>query len=166
MRRLGAADAPAWRELRLRGLREHPEAFTSSYEEDCEQPVAQAEQRLEGGAQRKFWGAFDGHVLAGIIGLERERRSKNRHKATVVGMYVTPEFTRRGIGAALMRALLDDARQSGIELLVLTVTASNRAAEVLYERHGFKRFGTEPGAIRVGTQAFDKHHLYLQLETP
>ena len=51
MRRLGAADAPAWRELRLRGLREHPEAFTSSYEEDCEQPVAQAEQRLEGGAQ-------------------------------------------------------------------------------------------------------------------
>ena len=143
-----------------------PEAFTSSYEEDSEQPLAQAEQRLEGGAQRRFWGAFDGDVLAGIIGLERERRAKNRHKATVVGMYVTPEFTRRGIGAALMRALLDDARQSGIELLVLTVTASNRGAEVLYERQGFKRFGTEPGAIRVGTQAFDKHHLYLQLETP
>jgi ribosomal protein S18 acetylase RimI-like enzyme len=166
VRRLDAADAPAWRALRLRGLREHPEAFTSSYEEDCEQPLAQASQRLQGGTQGKFWGALDGEVLAGIVGLERERRAKNRHKATVVGLYVAPEFTRRGIGTALMRALLDDARESGIALLVLTVTASNRDAEVLYERHGFKRFGTEPGAIRVGPKAFDKHHLYLQLETP
>jgi hypothetical protein len=29
-----SADAPLYRALRLRGLREHPDAFTSSFEED------------------------------------------------------------------------------------------------------------------------------------
>ena len=33
VRLLTEADASEYHELRLRGLREHPEAFTSSYEE-------------------------------------------------------------------------------------------------------------------------------------
>ena len=34
IRRLGPNDATAYRTLRLRALREFPQAFTSSYEED------------------------------------------------------------------------------------------------------------------------------------
>ena len=34
LRRLVATDAPAYRALRLRALREHPEAFGSSVEEE------------------------------------------------------------------------------------------------------------------------------------
>ena len=41
---------------------------------------------------------------SGVVGLAREARAKNRHKAVVFGMYVAPEFARRGIGAALIRA--------------------------------------------------------------
>jgi ribosomal protein S18 acetylase RimI-like enzyme len=166
VRRLAAADAAAWQSLRLRGLREHPLAFTSSWEEDREQPLAQAEQRLGASPARRFWGAFGADQLVGIVGLEREQRSKNRHKATVVGLYVAPECARRGIGRALMSALLDDARASGIALLVLTVTRSNDNAALLYEGLGFKTFGVEPGAIRVDGQAWDKQHMYLQLESP
>ncbi len=33
-----------------------------------------------------------------MVGLERETRAKNRHKAKVVGMYVAHERTGRGIG--------------------------------------------------------------------
>lgn len=163
VRRLDAADAAAYRALRLRALQEHPQAFTSSFEEESPKPLSVAEQRLSAGAAGKFWGAFDGDTLVGMVGLDRESRQKNRHKATVVAMYVAEEYAGRGAGAALMNALLLEAKASAIELLVLTVTRGNAAARHLYDKLGFTCFGVEPGAIRVHQQAFDKEHMFLLL---
>jgi ribosomal protein S18 acetylase RimI-like enzyme len=161
IRRLQPTDAEPYRALRLRALREHPEAFTSSFEEDSQEPVAASQKRLEG--KVRMWGAFVDGALVGIVGLDPEARLKNRHKAHVVGMYVAPEAGRRGVGRALMDALLADARASGFELLVLTVTAGNDGARDLYVRCGFKTFGIEPGAIKVDGRAYDKDHMALPL---
>jgi ribosomal protein S18 acetylase RimI-like enzyme len=163
IRRLAATDAPAFRVLRLRALREHPEAFTSSHDEDEKLPLAMSEQRLQDSETARFWGAFDGPRLCGMVGLEREKRPKNRHKATVVGMYVAPEASSRGVGRALVDAVLREARNAGLELLVLTVTEGNQAATALYERAGFRSFGVEPDAIRVGGVPHAKNHMYLHL---
>jgi ribosomal protein S18 acetylase RimI-like enzyme len=162
VRRLVAADAGAYRALRLRALREHPEAFTSSYEEDAAQPAAMAAQRL---ASPDFaaWGAFEADALYGIVGLERERRAKNRHKASVVGMYVAPELARNGVARALVDALLAHARASGIQSLVLTVTEGNASARSLYEQAGFRSIGVEPDAIRVNGRSYAKNHMHLDL---
>jgi ribosomal protein S18 acetylase RimI-like enzyme len=162
IRRLGPSDASALRTLRLRALREFPRAFTSSYEEDEKLPPEAAGKRL-GSEHTKFWGAFDGDELCGMVGLERETRAKNRHKAKVVGMYVAHERTGRGIGRALINALIDDARASRLELLVLTVTEGDGAALRLYERCGFRSFGVEPRAIKVDGHAYAKNHMYLDL---
>jgi ribosomal protein S18 acetylase RimI-like enzyme len=162
VRRLTPADAAAYRALRLRALREHPEAFTSSYEEESEKPDIQSEERLRNGAA--FWGAFIDGQLAGMVGLDREQRVKNRHKATVVAMYVAPEFGRRGAGLALMQALVAHAREAGLELLVLTVTHGNDGARVLYERIGFASYGIEPHAIKVGARAYAKNHMAMALK--
>lgn len=166
VRRLAAADAPAFRALRLRALREHPEAFTSDHDEDEKLPLSATEQRLQAGDGRRFWGAFDDAALRGIVGLDREPRAKNRHKATVVGMYVAPEAAGRGVGRALVDAVIRDARASGLGLLVLTVTEGNQAAASLYEGAGFRSFGVEPDAIRVGGRSFAKQHMYLELTPP
>ena len=162
VRRLVAADAGVYRALRLRALREHPEAFTSSYEEDAAQPSAMAAQRL---ASPDFaaWGAFEGDALCGMVALERERRAKNRHKASVVGMYVPPEVSRIGVGRALVDALLAHARAAGIQSLVLTVTEGNESARALYEQAGFRSIGVEPDAIRVNGRSYAKNHMYLDL---
>ena len=162
IRRLTLADAPAYRALRLRGLGEHPEAFTSSWEEDDAQPLAATEARL-GSPQQLLWGAFDDGALCGIVGLELLRRAKERHKAKVVGMYVPAGMAGRGTGGALLRALLAHARQAGLSDLVLTVTDSNAAALRLYRNAGFEAFGTEPRAIRVDGRAFGKVHMHLAL---
>src|SRR6218665_2316366 len=132
IRRLTASDATAYRPLRLRALRENPEAFTSSYEENVELPLADTEKRLDSDTTT-MWGAFQGSVLCGAVGLERETRTKNRHKASLVAMYVAPEHAGRGVGRALIDALLREARAEGLELLVLTVTAGNAGATHLYE---------------------------------
>ncbi len=166
IRRLEVSDAPVYREFRLRGLREHPDAFTSSHEEVAMQPLAVAEKRLAAMSEEKIWGAFVNGELAGMVGLSHETRLKNRHKATLVGMYVAPEFTGQGIARALVTTLLQDARASGLALVILTVTDSNRQALALYQSAGFTAFGTEPDAIRVAGRSFGKTHMYLQLNTP
>ncbi|MFC5519837.1 GNAT family N-acetyltransferase [Polaromonas jejuensis] len=165
IRRLQTADASAYRALRLRGLHEHPDAFTSSFEEESLRPLADAEKRLSATAHEKFWGAFVNGVLAGMVGLNQETRLKNRHKATLVAMYVADEFTGQGLGRALVDNVLQDARTSGIEHLILTVTDGNRQALALYERAGFTSFGTEPDAIRVNGISFGKTHMYLHLKS-
>lgn len=158
IRRLTPADAILFRSLRLRALREHPDAFTSSYEHDAQQPVEAAAARL---AQHAFWGAYRNAELYGIVGLEAETRAKNRHKGTVVGMYVAPEVAGRGVGRALLQALVDHARAAGLASLVLTVTEGNGAATHLYESAGFRSFGIEPDAIRVDGRSHAKNHMHL-----
>ena len=163
LRRLHLLDAPAYRAFRLRGLREHPDAFTSSHEEEALRPLADTERRLAASGTEKLWGAFVDGAMAGMVGLSRETRAKNRHKAALVGLYVADEFTGRGLGGALVQAVLQDARASGVELVILTVTDSNRAACRLYENAGFTAFGVEPDAIRVDGVSLGKQHMFLQL---
>lgn len=171
IRRLTPSDAMQYRALRLRAFRDHPEAFTSSYEEEALKPLSQSEQRLAATSSAQFWGAFApdpqtaAGVLVGSVGLDREQRIKNRHKAVVIGMYVAPEHARRGLARALLDALLAQARASDLELLVLTVTRGNQGAERLYLNAGFVSYGIEPGAIKVHHQHYDKNHMFLQLIT-
>jgi RimJ/RimL family protein N-acetyltransferase len=171
IRRLVPEDAAAYRALRLRGLQEHPDAFTSSRAEDSEMPLSTTEQRLAPASRDWVFGAFVANELVAVAGLSREPRAKNRHKASVFGMYVAPEHGRRGVGAALLRRVIEAAHsQPGLEQLVLTVTETNVAARTLYEKFGFRSFGVEPRAIRVSDGVndlyYDKNHMILFLSLP
>jgi RimJ/RimL family protein N-acetyltransferase len=165
IRRLTPDDAREYRALRIRALWEFPEAFTSSYEEDEKQPIETWEVRL-GGELMMFWGAFESGALCGMVGLERERRAKNRHKAIVIGMYVSQEYFGAGMGRALIDALLAEARSIGLEVLVLTVTEGNTVATNFYEAAGFRSFGIEPKAIKVDGRYYGKNHMVLDLTSP
>jgi len=167
IRRLAPEDAAAYRELRLRGLKEHPDAFTSSDEEERGRPLGATASRIAADSPDRVYGAFVAGAPAGVVGIGREPRAKNHHKAVVFGMYVAPEHGRRGIGAALLRHAIDEARrQPGLEQLVLTVTETNVAARRLYEKFGFRSFGIEPRAIRVGDTHYDKNHMIHFLAQP
>ena len=156
-------DAAVYREFRLRGLREHADAFTSSFEEENLRVLADTEKRLSPAGDTVMWAAFVDGAMAGVAGLNRETRLKNHHKATLVAMYVAPEYQGHGIGRALVGKVLDEARAGGVELVVLTVTAGNREATALYEKCGFKSFGIEPDAIRVNNVSYGKQHMYFQV---
>lgn len=167
VRRLRVADAADYQALRLRALREHPAAFTSSFEEEQARPLAWAEARLREHPNRPhdvFLGAFSGDTLAGMVGLQGRYRPKERHNATVVGMYVAPELAGRGLGRALMNELLACARAlADLAQLDLTVTEGNHAAQSLYARCGFSVFGRQPNAIRLDGREFAKVHMLLRL---
>jgi len=164
IRRLTAADAADYRALRLRALREHPEAFTSSWKEDAGAPLSLSQARLADSRQT-FWGAFEGGALCGVVGLERLPRAKERHKGWVVGMYVAPEAAGRRCGTALLEALLAQARSEGLQDLLLTVTEGNDVALRCYRRAGFAAFGIEPRAVCVEGRFHGKVHMHLQLRS-
>jgi RimJ/RimL family protein N-acetyltransferase len=167
IRRLHPGDAAAYRELRLRGLALHPDAFTSSHEEDSRKPIEALAGRLAPDGDEAVYGAFADGRLVALAGLARERRMKNRHKATVFGMFVAPEHAGRGIGRALLAHVIGESRrQPGLEQLVLTVTDGNAAAAALYASAGFRSFGIEPRAIRVDGTYFAKNHMILLLDPP
>jgi L-amino acid N-acyltransferase YncA len=163
IRQLLSTDAADFRALRLRALREHPDAFTSSFEEASLRLLAESEQRLASHSTVHFWGAFDSEILVGMVGLDYEQRMKARHKALVVAMYVVPEQGRRGIGGVLLDKLVTQARADGLEALILTVTVGNQGAERLYLNAGFVSFGIEPQAVKVQHQYFGKNHMRLSL---
>jgi ribosomal protein S18 acetylase RimI-like enzyme len=166
VRRLGDADVAAYRALRLRGLAEHPEAFTSSADEEAAQPHDKLARRLARDAARPHdavYGAFVGGALAGLCGVDVDMRAKARHKGHVFGMYVPAERAGHGVGGALMARVVAHAREHGLRQLTLTVTAGNDAARRVYERAGFAIVGREPRAIVVGGTPHDKLLMVLFL---
>ena len=164
IRQLTEGDAADYHELRLRGLREHPEAFTSSFEEEHARGPGLARARLAS-PHDMVLGAFADGRLVGVVGLSLEPRAKVRHKGHVFGMYVAPGQAGGGVGRALLAACIARAREiPGLEQLELTVTDSNARPKAFYEKAGFRAFGVERNAIKVGERYFDKCHMALHLQ--
>jgi len=159
IRRLVPADAAAYRTLMLDAYRDHPDAFTSTPEERAAQPLDGWAWRLAPGADadQRVFGALEGDQLLGVAGWQREPRVRTRHRAELFGMMVAAPARGRGVGRALVEAVLADLRATaGMVAVRLTVTDGNRAAERLYVGCGFVRCGLEPMAVRVGERFLDK----------
>jgi hypothetical protein len=86
VRRLETHDAASYRELRLEGLKNHPEAFASSWEYEAGKPVSWWADRLATNAL--FGGWLDGPTPVGVAGFHRQDAAKLRHKGVLWGMYV------------------------------------------------------------------------------
>ena len=57
---------------------------------------------------------------------------------------VAPRARRRGLGRALMRALIGEARNRGAREVFLEVRADNPGAQTLYQQLGFEEIGVRP----------------------
>lgn len=85
---------------------------------------------------------IDGRVV-GNLGLHQPQPSLRRRHAYALGMAVHDDFTRRGVGSALMAAAIDLADNwMQVQRLELTVYVDNSAAIALYRKFGFEIEGT------------------------
>lgn len=160
---LAPGDAPAFHELRLRALREHPEAFATSYAEERERTLEQAAARLAPSPDRITLGAFHDDRLAGMAALVRPTRAKQRHRAVLTSMYVVPEARGLRLGRALLEQVLEAARAWEVSEVALAVTVGNNPARELYAGAGFITYGIEPRSLYVEGRYFDVEWMNLQL---
>lgn len=65
---------------------------------------------------------------------------------------VAPEMRRAGMARALLEALLDRAREAGLERLLLEVAENNAPARTLYDRAGFRAIARRPAYYPAGGQ--------------
>jgi hypothetical protein len=92
LRPLTTTDAEAYQAIRLRSLREHPEAFALALEEEQQTSLETVARRLaRSSTERYILGAFEGENLIGILSFRRWEGLKIRHRASIGGMYVPPE---------------------------------------------------------------------------
>jgi ribosomal protein S18 acetylase RimI-like enzyme len=146
---LTASDVPRYRSLMLEAYEHAADAFTSTADERAAEPESWWVNRIaDPQGMSAAFGAFDGNELVGTVALEFSSKPKTRHKALVIGMYVSPACRGCGAGKALLEAAIRYAEaRAGTRVLTLTVTQGNEAAIGLYRAAGFEAFGTEPMAI-------------------
>jgi ribosomal protein S18 acetylase RimI-like enzyme len=164
IRRLTQSDLPAYRPLRLAALRDHPEAFGSSFEEEQADTPEIPMSRLIVRPPGITLGGFVTDLLVGTACLAVSPRIKQRHKGHVLAVYVTPEWRGTGLARDLMDDLVGHARATGLITLTLSVTVGNEPARHLYLRAGFRTYGVEPRSLRIGADLFDEELMALVLD--
>ena len=165
VRKLSADDAAEFKILRLRALREHPEAFGASDEEEGEFSLETVASRLEQNQpDQTYFAAFIEGTMVGTGRFSRVAGIKRRHRAMISAIYALPEVRGQGVARAITTHILEFARtQAGVEDLHLSVTSGNRSARTLYRNLGFVTWGVCPRYIYHQGQYYDIEWMVLHL---
>ena len=163
IRKLQPHESVIYREVRLACLKNVPEFFGSTYEEEVLNPKFYFETHIENGSpDHVMFGAFDAERLIGITGFNRMARQRASHRGEVMQVYVDSSYRGQNIGEKLLRNALEYAfHLEGIEQVQLSVIASNKTAIALYEKLGFKTFGVQKNYFKVGDTYMDQQFMQL-----
>jgi GNAT superfamily N-acetyltransferase len=129
---LGAGEGERLRAIRLRSLRDAPDAFGTTFEDAAAWPLESWNRQLE------QFATFIATAEGSDVGLVRGALHDRFHDAGyVISMWVSPDARRQGVGSALVDAVVHWARTRGLNRLFLDVTEMNTDAISLYARKGF-----------------------------
>ena len=81
----------------------------------------------------------EGDMVIGYCFLTRYKNRQAYDRTAEVSIYLRPEFTGKGIGAAALKVLEDAAGKSGIRVIIGTLCGENHASIRLMEKCGYER---------------------------
>jgi ribosomal protein S18 acetylase RimI-like enzyme len=143
VRRVEPDDAHLLRTVRLAALKDAPAAFESTHAaEAIRSDQGWVDRAVAGstGSGRATFFAEESGVVVGLVGGNREDESDGL--VELVSMWVAPRFRRRGVGRALIEAVITWAETDGAEV-ALWVTCGNTPATNLYQSMGFLSTGEQ-----------------------
>lgn len=148
IRRLGPADAEAYRALRIEAIATTPHTFAEELAAATERGIRAYADTLMDAAETKTYGAFRHGALVGFAALSR-KRPPFEFIAKVSSVFVKAEHRRAGVARSLLETVEKAAREEGVAKLTLAVAVQNARARRLYEALGYETYGVEPCAMRI-----------------
>jgi GNAT superfamily N-acetyltransferase len=158
IRRVEPDDWATLRDLRIRSLRDAPQAFGQSVDDALRQSQADwmhLARQASSGDRRTWLLCVSNGVPMGVV----QGRRRPPSDLLVFSMWVDPAYRHRGIGSALIGSVIDWGRTWGANHVVLWVFAANEAAIRFYQRLGFTEdIGTEDAksGARYGALAMSR----------
>lgn len=137
---LTADDWVAWRALRRRALAEDPDAFAASTAAWTGPDDVESRWRGRIEAALRCFLARDGDRPVAMVAVDP---GPDDETVTLASMWVAPQARRRGVGRALVDAVVAEA---GGRAVVLRVMAGNAAAVQAYRAAGFEPLDGPPDA--------------------
>lgn len=154
------AEVDRFRAIRLRGLRDAPTAFGTTFEEASAWSREAWTELLSGIVA---FVAVLGDEDVGLVRGGSDRCDGNR--ARLGSLWVAPEARRTGVGGSLIDAVVDWARSAGFAELLLDVSDHQVSAIALYRRKGFEPSGAA-GTFPPPREHLTKHRRTLRLSQP
>lgn len=101
-------------------------------------------------------------VVAGYCFVGRRRpKTPVSHRGGVY-LSVKKEFRGKRVGTMLLKEMIQRCK-GNFEILELEVFAGNQPARHLYEKFGFKTYGSRPNSVKRNGKYFDEELMYLRL---
>jgi len=105
----------------------------------------------------------DGKIM-GNTAVERHKESVKKHVGAF-GIMLRKEIRGKGIGEKLLRCVIEEAKRVlKVKIITLEVMRSNRAAQHLYKKCGFKVIGTIKSGVKYYSRYEDDMLMTLSLE--
>lgn len=152
-------DWQPWKLLRLEALKNSPESFCSSHEEEEAWSDLDFQNSL---IKSDIFGGFIDNSIVSCAGFYSLNSVKTKHRGVIWGMYTKAEYRGQGMASALIKTIISHAKLRVIQIYLNCVT-SNISAMAFYQKHGFKIYGTEPRALKIMDIFFDEHLMMLDL---
>lgn len=158
---LSAEQAEIYRALRLKGLKEEPASFSSSYENEVQDALIIYEEFLKNKNQIVF-GAFEDIKLVGILTLSFKNQTKQTHIASFEELYVDQAYRGQSISKSMMASAIMRARDLNCEQIHLSVNIKNQAAKRIYTSFGFEIIGMEKEILKIAENKYiDEYRMVL-----
>ena len=155
--RLRQGEEERLRAIRLRALRDEPDAFGSTLAEVAARPAESWSEQL---STLPTFVAVREDQDAGLVRFAPD--DECTETGWLISMWVSPENRGQGIGSALIDAVIDLAACTGIARLALDVGNDNMSAMSLYATKGFEATGEE-STLEPPRQHLREHRRVLRL---
>ena len=140
-----------YRDLRLEALKQDPNAFGSSYEEEVILSKDVWEKRI-----KDVLFALSNNKPIGMIVFIFDKKMKTKHIANIYGVYVKKEYRGLGIGSKLIKSAISKImKNKTIIKIKLKVNPKQKAAVNLYMKFGFTVAGRLKKELIVNSRFYD-----------
>ena len=148
------------RELRLAALQDAPDSFAESAQDVSLLPESYWIELARSLTSKHvmFIAELDGNECGSVYGIRDEN---DPYGARVGGMWVATTCRRRGVGTALLAAVIEWSKTEGLSTVRLWVPASGNHAQSLYSNNGFALTGETKSACHDGP--FEIREMMLDL---